>query len=390
VTRTAFGPGEAGYVAALKQYDDAFGKFFAKLAKDGITKANTLFTVTSDENDHFAGGPPADPTCDGVNKPCTYQKIGEVQGNVSGMLSLVAPYSAAGGPPVPAMKAHDDSAPTLYLNGNPSRTDAVTRTMGQALAHIQAVNPISGETDHVTQQLADTVEMKNLHMITADPARNPTLTLFANPDYFLCVTGGATDPPCPYTGNQVVENPAFAWNHGDISPDITTTFLGLVGPGVRQMGVNGTVWSDHADDRPTVLALLGLKDDYRHDGRVLVEVLMDDAVRGIRNVTQYEQLGRIYKQLNACVGQFGLATVTASTAALESGTTVNDTTYASVTQDLQTLGQQRDQLASQMAEVLDAPVSDATSHEGVDVSTSRGLEEQGFDLLQQAWLLARM
>jgi hypothetical protein len=156
------------------------------------------------------------------------------------------------------------------------------------------------------------------------------------------------------------------------------------------MGVNGTVWSDHADDRPTVLALLGLKDDYRHDGRVLVEVLKDDAVRGIRNVTQYEQLGRIYKQLNACVGQFGLATVTASTAALESGTTVNDTTYASVTQDLQTLGQQRDQLASQMAEVLDAPVSDATSHEGVDVSTSRGLEEQGFDLLQQAWLLARM
>jgi hypothetical protein len=383
--RLAYGPGEAGYVAALKQYDDAFGKFFARLAGDGITKANTLFTVTSDENDHFAGGPPVDPTCDGVNKPCTYQKIGEVQGNISGMLSLVAPYNAAGGPAVPAMSAHNDSAPTLYVNGNPSRTDPVTRTMGQALAHIQAVNPITGETDHVTQQLADTVEMKNLHMITADPARNPTLTLFANPDYFLCVTGFQ----CPYTGNQVVENPAFAWNHGDISPDITTTFLGIVGPGVRHMGVNGTVWSDHTDDRPTVLALLGLKDDYRHDGRVLVEVLNDDAVRDIGNVTRYEQLARVYKQLNASVGQFGLATVAASTAALESGTSVNDSTYTSVAQELQSLGQQRDQLAGQMAEVLDRPASAAISGGGNDDGASGSLEEQGLLLLQQAWLLAR-
>jgi hypothetical protein len=33
-----FGPGEAGYVAQLKQYDIAFGKFFARLTADGITK----------------------------------------------------------------------------------------------------------------------------------------------------------------------------------------------------------------------------------------------------------------------------------------------------------------------------------------------------------------
>src|SRR6266700_7903032 len=51
-----FGPGEAGYVAQLKQYDTAFGKFFARLAADGITRDNTLFVVTPDENDHFVGG----------------------------------------------------------------------------------------------------------------------------------------------------------------------------------------------------------------------------------------------------------------------------------------------------------------------------------------------
>jgi hypothetical protein len=67
-----FGPGEAGYVAQLKQYDIAFGKFFARLAADGITKDNTLFTVVPDENDHFVGGAPTPANCDGVNVPCTY------------------------------------------------------------------------------------------------------------------------------------------------------------------------------------------------------------------------------------------------------------------------------------------------------------------------------
>ena len=56
--RHAFGPGEAGYVAQLKAYDKRFGKFFARLAADGITKDNTLFVVVPDENDHFVGGAP--------------------------------------------------------------------------------------------------------------------------------------------------------------------------------------------------------------------------------------------------------------------------------------------------------------------------------------------
>ncbi|HET7377907.1 MAG TPA: hypothetical protein VFK30_14440, partial [Anaerolineae bacterium] len=53
-TGPAYGPGEAGYVAALKAYDDAFDKFFTRLASDGINTSNTLFVITADENDHFA------------------------------------------------------------------------------------------------------------------------------------------------------------------------------------------------------------------------------------------------------------------------------------------------------------------------------------------------
>src|SRR5207237_871481 len=125
--------------------------------------------------------------------------------------------------------------------------------------------------------LAGTTAMRNLHMLTGDQRRNPTFTLFANPDYFLCATGFN----CPQTGNHVDENPGFAWNHGDNSSDIVTTWLGLVGPGVRHAGVDGTTWSMHQDDRPTLLTLAGLKDDYQHEGRVLVETFDRSAQRGL-------------------------------------------------------------------------------------------------------------
>src|SRR5262249_14575463 len=74
----AYGPGEAGYVQALKDYDTAFAAFFDRLARDGINTSNTLFVVTADENDHFVGGPPSPPGCDGVHTPCTYSQIGEI------------------------------------------------------------------------------------------------------------------------------------------------------------------------------------------------------------------------------------------------------------------------------------------------------------------------
>ena len=225
--------------------------------------------------------------------------------------------------------------------------------------------------------------MRNLHMLTGDPNRNPTFTLFANPDYFLCATGFA----CPETGTQVVENPAFAWNHGDVAPEINTTWLGMAGPGVRHLGVDGTTWSSHADDRPTILALLGLKDDYAHQGRVLVEVLDHSALpAGIGDVSAYSTLARVFEQVNSPVGQFGLATLAASTNALESGTPQNDSVFSSVNQQLRDLGQQRDALVAEMSEILDRSVS-TTAHDQ-DHGGARALGDSGLELLQQAWLLA--
>ena len=92
-----FGPGESGYVQQLAAYNDAFGKFFDRLKKDAITKDNTLFVLTADENDHFVGGPPSPADCDGVEVPCTYAKKGEINANLNQVINTkfgdVTPFS---------------------------------------------------------------------------------------------------------------------------------------------------------------------------------------------------------------------------------------------------------------------------------------------------------
>src|SRR5260370_41397603 len=114
--------------------------------------------------------------------------------------------------------------------------------------------------------------MRLPHMGAADSARTPTLTLFAAPNCFLRAGARNVNAPC------VTEQPGFAWSHGDVQSDITVTWLGMVGPGVKHLGATGDVWSDHTDVRPTMLTLLGLQDDYAHDGRTLFEVMYDWAV----------------------------------------------------------------------------------------------------------------
>jgi hypothetical protein len=370
----AFGPGQAGYVAALKAYDDAFGKFFTRLANDGINQSNTLFVFTSDEGDHFAGGAGSPAGCDGVSTPCTYSKIGEANGNLAGLLATEQGVTTP-------FKVHSDSAPNIYITGNPARGAAVTRTFDRALGALTAVNPITNNSESIANYLADPVEMQILHMIdAADPARTPTLTMFAKPDYFLFAGAPNCSSPC------MTEQPGFAWNHGDVAPEINTTWLGLVGPGVRNLGDDGSIWSDHTDIRPTVLLLLGLQDDYKTDGRALVEPLYDWAVpqtlRAHRETLL--RLAQTYKQLNACVGQFGLQSLVVSTQALESNA-VGDATYTSLENQLAALGNQRDTLAGQMRDVLSAAIFGGQALNEQDAQT---LIDQGQSLLASMSTLA--
>src|SRR5579859_6416121 len=337
----AYGPGQAGYVAALKAYDTAFGQFFQRLAKDGINKSNTLFVFTSDEGDHFAGGAPSPAGCDGVTTPCTYSKIGEINTNYTGLLAteqgVTTPFNV-----------HSDDAPTVYITGQPARDDPTARTFERATSQLTAVSPITGNTDTITKFLADPVEEKALHMVTADPARTPTFTLFGDPNYFLF------HGPANCTKQCVTENPGFAWNHGDVQPEIVTTWLGMVGPGVADLGVDSTTWSDHTDIRPTLMVLLGLKDDYSHDGRALTEDLSGFArPAATMKSGGYVKVAQMYKQIEASVGDFGLTTLSASTRGIESGSSTDDSAYTNMENQISSLTSQRDTLAAQMIGALE-------------------------------------
>jgi hypothetical protein len=338
----AYGPGQAGYEAALQSYDHAFGLFFNRLAADGINQSNTLFVVTSDENDHFVGGPPSPLNCDGVHVPCTYSQIGELDTNLTGLLATETGNTTA-------FTVHSDSAPTIYITGNPARSALVTRNFDRAVGVLTATNPLTNQTDHLTAFLADPVEENMLHMVTKDPSRTPTLTMFALPDYFLFGGAPNCNSPC------VTEGPAFAWNHGDVQPDITTTWLGLVGPGVQNEGVDNSVWTDHTDIRPTMMALLGLHDDYTHDGRAIIEPLYDWAVpktlRAHRETLL--RLGQDFKQINGAVGQLGLDSLAISTRAMESGSPSDDSLYTNLENALIGFNMQRDNIAGQMTVLLE-------------------------------------
>ncbi len=347
----AYGPGEQGYVDQLKAYDDAFDKFFRRMQDDGITKDNSLFVVTVEEGDHFAGTAPNDPTCDGVIKACTYANVSEVNADLK---RLVATYNANHGTTATTdFSVHSDLAPNVYITGNPARETAKPRDLEKAMSDITVTNPYSHQQQNLFVAMADPVEEKLLHMVTADPQRTPTFTPFAQGDYFL---SASSTTPCP--GNDpnaclttAVTNPnsSFAWNHGGIQPEIRTTWIGWVGPGIEKEGQTDKVWTDHTDIRPTMLSLLGLKDDYVSDGRVVTEFLKGDA--GPKHEKQLEDLGALYKQLNASFGQFSANTLCASTGALASNT-AGDATYANTEAELQSLGNQRDALANDIRAAL--------------------------------------
>jgi hypothetical protein len=227
-------------------------------------------------------------------------------------------------------------------------------------------------------RMADQAGMKALHMITTgDSARNATFVLFADPDYFITDFPSSTCKTCI--------QPSFAWNHGDIQPEIADTWLAFVGPGLR----TGTTltWSDHADVRPTMLALLGLADPYVHDGRVLVESMEAWAapvsLRAHRETLLL--LGQLYKQLNAPFGRFGMNLLDASTRALQSGSAADDSRYQLIEGRVADLTERRDATASRIQTLLDGA---AFGHQPVEEREALRLAREATLLLIGAELLA--
>jgi predicted transcriptional regulator len=373
----AYGPGEAGYVQQLKDYDNAFAKFFDRLAADGINKSNTLFVVTVDEGDHFAGDQPTPAGCDGVTTPCTYNRVGEINADLRRMVRTQFGDTTN-------FTVHSDDAPNVYVTGNPGPTDAVTRNLEREMAQLSWLNPYTSTVENnIMVALADKTEMKTLHMVTADPARTPTFTPFADPNWFFFATGGpncATPADCASIPPRT--NQSFAWNHGDIQDEIASTWVGMVGPGVKNEP-DYTGWTDHTDVRPTMLTLLGLKDDYQTDGRAVVEPLFDWAVpqtlRAHRETLL--RLGAVYKQLTASFGTFAMDTLKASTRGLASGSSSDDSTYTQIDNAIRSLTARRDALMAQIRTGL----NDAEfSGQALDEQQAKGWIDDAQALLNEA------
>jgi hypothetical protein len=191
--------------------------------------------------------------------------------------------------------------------------------------------------------------MKLLHMVTASAARTPTFTMFGNDNYFF-ETGDGT--ACAKQSDCVFVGPGFAWNHGDFQRDITRSWAAMVGPGVQALGRHDAVFSDHTDVRPTMIALLGLKDDYVHDGRVLAEWVEQQALpSGIRRGREnFVELAEVYKQLNAPLGDLGRASLVYANRSI----TDTDKVYARYLDKIEDITEERNRLANDIKAVLDA------------------------------------
>ncbi len=411
----AYGPGEAGYVAAMRGYDSAFAVFFQRLAADGINKSNTLFIVTADENDHYAGQQAQN--CDGINTPCRYNTVGTKP--YHGQYDLtnggqdvstwtgpsVWPLVGLNGPLVGEVgydlswlmgskidnTGYDisfDSAPSFYIDGQPQAVDAtgnvvvnpVLRDFEHAAANLKAFDPYLDGTQltPVARYLVDAPTLKALHMINADPRRTMSFTMFAQEDYYF-----QTYSPCSGKSEGCL-NDSYAWIHGDYANDIGQTWLGMVGPGVKNEGIDRSTWTDHTDIVPTVNALLGLTPDYQPDGRVITQILKP-AESGFCNGKSFTELGDLYKQLNAPYGDFAHALIVAST----NGIKGDDASYLATEKHIQQLTSQRNALVQQMQDALDGTQANGRREYRIgEGGRHQRLIREGRQLLQAAQALA--
>jgi hypothetical protein len=383
----ADGPGDPCYYQTTASYDQAFATFLKRLADDGITPQNTLFVFGADEGDHFSGanvGRAETPKCTGtpLTTPstsatpylCSYAsgQVGEVQTDIHGLLQ----YEEGDTTPF----ASEPQGDSVYVTGH--QPTAAVRQLERDFGKITVNDPLDGGYEPAIKWMADPTVEALLHFDNADPARDPTFTAFPIPDVYF--TDGTSDYPsdkfpctaatapaaCSYVNSE------YAWNHGYYAPEINNTWAAFVGPGVKNLGVDGSspgegpssaddansgteldtqtgntgTWIDQADVQPTIMALTGLKDDYVPDGRVITEVMKSDPDQ--TGQSKFQPLAVCYKQLNSSVGEFGTDILVADTGALKSGSTTDDWKYDTVRGEIELLGATRDALATRIKNEL--------------------------------------
>ncbi len=141
----ALGLGDNCFIQTAKAYDDAFAKFFDRLAQGGMTPATTMFVFSAEENDQFSGanvGRAIQPTpagCDDVTTPCAYGpgQIGEINTNLNGLLAAQKGDTTA--------FTVEPQGAVVYINGQTAADDPTTRQFERNIGSLTAPsNPYSG------------------------------------------------------------------------------------------------------------------------------------------------------------------------------------------------------------------------------------------------------
>jgi len=256
-----------------------------------------------------------------VTTPCTYNRVGEINADLRPMV-----YTQSGDSTL--FSVDSDDAPTVYVNGTSAQpirgqTDPIVRNLEREMGQLSWLNPYTGVVENnIMVALAD-------HTGTGDPPHGhsrsvPYADLHAvRRSKLVLLRHHQCDPTghVPDGGRMCIHSGAdeskLRLEPGDIQDEIASTWVGYVGQGVDGIGIDSTTWSDHTDVRPTILELVGLKDDYVHDGRVISEILQGYAQPlALKKSSSFVALAQMYKQLNAPFGEFGMATLKASTKAL--------------------------------------------------------------------------
>ena len=244
------GPGEQTYEQQLHDYDTAFGQFFARLAADGITPANTLFSVTTDEGDHFSGSAPTPAGCTGLpGNYCTYTTKSEVNVNLPGLLATQRRrHDAVRDPQRPGAGALADRQP-----GPERRRRFASSTVTSA--GLPITNPLTGDDrqGRLPARRSGRGEDPALRLAPT-PARTPTLTAFSGEDEY--VGSGAHELHASRACTPRRASPGTTAGSGRTC---RTSGRRTPGRGCRARGVDRTTWADQTDTRPTLLALAGLQ-----------------------------------------------------------------------------------------------------------------------------------
>jgi hypothetical protein len=291
--------------------------------------------------------------------PCTYPANPTTGAPGVGELDLFLNNVVASAGATTGFGIHFDDSATTYVNGQPLPSDSSVRQLERAMASASVMNPHTGLAESLIGNglgpdlqgaIVDPAAQKLIHMNTvADPNREPTFTLFGNPNFFF-------ETSTTNSSTAATVGTGFAWNHGDIQPEIGRTFIGIVGPGVKNLGVSkpSDFYTDHVDVRPTLMFLTGIKDDYQHDGRVILELVDNNGLPTSLHAHSdtLRDLGQLYKQIDAPFGQLAGDALKVSTYAIESDS-AGDATYSALENKIEAWTAWRNELTSQIKPMLE-------------------------------------